>query len=93
MHWFWRAAIALVVGGIVGLLVLFLAASSLDGMGQAGEQTAFVIALAISNAAAITAYVWADLDKHWEDECRCRKCDYILRGISAPRCPECGERI
>ena len=26
-------------------------------------------------------------------ECRCRKCGYILRGISEPRCPECGERI
>ena len=26
-------------------------------------------------------------------ETRCRKCSYILRGISEPRCPECGERI
>ena len=24
---------------------------------------------------------------------RCRKCGYILRGITEPRCPECGERI
>lgn len=23
----------------------------------------------------------------------CRKCGYTLRGISEPRCPECGERI
>lgn len=28
-----------------------------------------------------------------DGETRCRKCDYILRGISEPRCPECGERI
>ncbi|MEW6250587.1 MAG: hypothetical protein AB1716_08055 [Planctomycetota bacterium] len=28
-----------------------------------------------------------------EDETRCRKCGYILRGLSEPRCPECGERI
>jgi hypothetical protein len=27
------------------------------------------------------------------NETRCRKCGYILRGISEPRCPECGERI
>jgi len=27
------------------------------------------------------------------DETRCRKCGYILRGITEPRCPECGERI
>lgn len=26
-------------------------------------------------------------------ETRCRKCRYILRGITEPRCPECGERI
>ncbi len=24
---------------------------------------------------------------------RCRKCNYILRGLTEPRCPECGERI
>jgi len=28
-----------------------------------------------------------------ESQTRCRKCGYILRGISEPRCPECGERI
>jgi hypothetical protein len=28
-----------------------------------------------------------------DNETRCRKCDYILRGITEPRCPECGERI
>ncbi len=26
-------------------------------------------------------------------ETRCRKCGYILKGITEPRCPECGERI
>ncbi len=26
-------------------------------------------------------------------ETRCRKCNHILRGITEPRCPECGERI
>ena len=24
---------------------------------------------------------------------RCGKCGYILRGITEPRCPECGERV
>ena len=28
-----------------------------------------------------------------DGETRCRKCRYFLRGISEPRCPECGERI
>jgi len=26
-------------------------------------------------------------------ETHCRKCDYILRGLSEPRCSECGEPI
>lgn len=24
---------------------------------------------------------------------RCRRCDYLLRGLDRPQCPECGERI
>ena len=28
-----------------------------------------------------------------DDETRCRRCDYILRGLTEPRCSECGERI
>lgn len=31
--------------------------------------------------------------QRYETETVCRKCRYILRGISTPRCPECGERI
>lgn len=26
-------------------------------------------------------------------ETRCRRCGFILRGLTEPRCPECGERI
>ena len=29
----------------------------------------------------------------FDHETHCRRCGYILRGISEPRCPECGERI
>jgi hypothetical protein len=28
-----------------------------------------------------------------DDETRCRKYKYILKGLSDPRCPECGEPI
>ena len=31
--------------------------------------------------------------RHGGGETRCRKCGYILRGITEPRCSECGERI
>jgi hypothetical protein len=29
----------------------------------------------------------------FDGETRCRKCAHILRGLSEPRCPECGEWI
>lgn len=28
-----------------------------------------------------------------DHETRCRKCRHILRGLSEPRCPECGQAI
>ena len=28
-----------------------------------------------------------------DGETRCRKCGYILKGLSEPRCPECGTPI
>ncbi len=31
-------------------------------------------------------------DAH-DNETRCRECGYILRGITEPRCPECGKAI
>ena len=36
---------------------------------------------------------WFSPDQGGDRETLCRKCGYILRGISEPRCPECGERI
>jgi hypothetical protein len=32
-------------------------------------------------------------ERRGDNETRCRKCRHILRGLSEPRCPECGERI
>lgn len=32
-------------------------------------------------------------ERRGDNETRCRKCHHILRGLSEPRCPECGEKI
>ena len=45
-------------------------------------------------AFAVVSYLTAGQQRFpTPKETRCRKCDYILRGITEPRCPECGERI
>jgi hypothetical protein len=47
----------------------------------------------LSFAACLGWVLLVVLDKRRESETHCRKCGYILRGLSEPRCPECGERI
>ncbi len=45
---------------------------------------------------AITCLAWTLVtigEARRDGELRCRKCRYILRGLSKPRCPECGEAI
>ena len=42
----------------------------------------------------LAVFVYANIFRPEQDgECRCRRCGYILKGISKPECPECGEVI
>lgn len=36
---------------------------------------------------------WLVQKRSGDHETRCRECGFILRGLTEPRCPECGERI
>lgn len=57
----------------------------------------WIVSLICGSAIGIAVYAWAT--REWsspppiEPETRCRNCGYILRGITEPRCPECGEVI
>lgn len=45
---------------------------------------------------AVAAFGWLLTwlgHRHGDRETRCRQCGHVLRGLSEPRCPECGERI
>lgn len=42
---------------------------------------------------AVFVYGWLSQVRSGEHETRCRRCQYILRGLSEPRCPECGTSI
>lgn len=44
-------------------------------------------------AALIGAVMYRTLAGPGDGECRCRRCGYILKGLSRAECPECGEAI
>lgn len=50
-------------------------------------------AIAFSSFACVGWVIMTTTRQNGEGETRCRKCRYILRGISEPRCPECDEQI
>ena len=59
--------------------------------GWVTEWTAFLSLAAPPIFVAVLIY---GLGKPFTDtETRCRNCGYILRGLTEPRCPECGEGI
>src|SRR5262245_58493926 len=100
MHWFWRAAIAILFGTTLGTPIgIFLYNRPLYWLLSALPDTGELAAMAVpAQVLSLVAYrfltnrfppVVDDL----KNETRCRKCGYILRGLTEPRCPECGERI
>jgi hypothetical protein len=103
MHWFWRAVIAIlggcVYGGISISLLKSMHRSLLARLSKFSEdplRTVLVyflpaILLAVLLYAILTHYLGSF--RRTDHETRCRKCQYILKGISEPICPECGEQI
>jgi hypothetical protein len=91
MHWFWRATIAAVVGTLFSVISIGL---SLALISAAYRWLLFPVVIAFMFTSCLIAGVLAGI---WcpksDNETRCRKCGYILRGIPEPRCSECGERI
>lgn len=60
-------------------------------MSNIGYPRSMAIALTFATCLGWTFMVLNDV--FGIHEARCRKCRYILRGLSEPRCPECGESI
>ena len=59
------------------------------------QYPAMQIPLAITLSAA-ACFGWMLVWLSWrrgDHETRCRRCGHILRGLTEPRCPECGEGI
>ena len=120
MHWFWRATIAVGVGGVCGALwngpLLHFARSIVGwpvtyhiqiGLTKTGLPASVVRELGIGVWRLLVSYppviiaglvTYHLLTRRYgprpvDGETRCRKCGYILRGITELRCSECGEKI
>jgi hypothetical protein len=96
LHWFWRAVIALVIGVPINEGGSISAFAVLPESIKASQL--FLIAHVVVRATIpLVAYglltLWLGPRFPADRETRCRRCDYNLRGISEPICPECGERI
>lgn len=98
MHWFWRGLIAIVVGGVIRIpmgIILAVTYTLLRGNNDA-IQFASMVVFGIEMATVLAVYAW--LTRRYapparDGETHCRQCNYILRGLTEPRCPECGEKI
>jgi len=100
LHWFWRGGIAVAIGTFVGASLLVLFGIALFDFNSSWADLVLVYSPFLSAAAAAATAVasYAHLTHRsrsvlLDPETRCRKFGYILRGITEPRCPECGERI
>ena len=60
-----------------------------SSMGSPGSRV--LLGWALWTALLAFACVWRTHPRR--SETHCRKCDYILKGLSEPKCPECGEQI
>jgi hypothetical protein len=91
MHWFWRGLIAAAsIGFFFGLVAGRNYPKDILGIGLPVFALA---ALSLLFYGFLTALLPSANSELLDSETRCRKCGYLLRGITEPRCPECGERI
>jgi len=98
MHWFWRATIAVVVGVIIMLGVYAVTKLVYNGFkdyfGIFGFCIGFFLMPQIVGICVYSLLTRRYYKVNWHvGESCCRRCGYILRRTTEPRCPECGEKI
>ena len=92
-----RIIVSVVVGGIaVVAFYIVVGRTVVSGAGPTGTAAVVVLLCAAFLVGPFVASVLTHaltprerLDGHT----RCGKCGYILKGLTEPRCSECGERI
>lgn len=93
MHWFWRATISILISCAMFSMLADAIELLLNGCKAWVLGFVLVFPALLLGFTIFGAMTRLRPPKNIDNETRCRKCGYILRGISEPRCPECGERI
>jgi len=95
MHWFWRAIVAVILSGIPSMALVLWYPNGPPQLFWLRSVFCICMLLALPGSVlGIAAYAMLTYQARKSDsETHCRKCQYILKGITEPRCPECGERI
>ena len=78
--------VALAVVAVLGWVRYFL-------LGSPFHHSSMNLLLGSVTVCACLGWIMLSPTRPRDKEPRCRKCQYILRGLTEPRCPECGERI
>ncbi len=87
-----RIIVSVIVGGIAGAGFVFV----LNRGGGVTQGWFVMLLLSMFLTGPTVATVLAHMltpKERLDGETRCRKCGYILKGLTEPRCSECGERI
>ena len=65
------------------------------GLTKGGTNADVIWHLALLPSCLVGILVYHALDPKRPDDdfTRCGKCGYILKGLTEPRCPECGQRL
>ena len=101
MHWSTRMWLAVLISGVLSFIIgcpLMMLAPYLS-QSFFPERIALIVITVVSwlLSALIGAGSYIYLTHLFgiprDGETHCRKCHYILRGITQPRCSECGEKI
>lgn len=92
--WFWNRHRWLVVTSL-GLSALFIVSLVLDGYSPViAEALAACLAVVFVGAWFLWGFLeWNRIRRLPRFERLCPNCEYRLRGLTGPNCPECGERI
>ncbi len=89
-----RIIVSVIVGGLAGFAFYVGVRSVAPGGFAQGSYVMFMLSLFLTGPIVATVLAHMLTPRETRDvHTRCGKCGYILKGLTAPRCSECGERI